>query len=240
MIDQSSRRPNPPASDLPAAEERAVTDTPDPVDVAARPRSWKRSLTLALLALCGLLGGVLIYNTLRNPANFFGTAYPPQLAAPPLSGIGQDGQPLALSDLRGQTVAVFFGFLNCPNICPTTLAALERVKQALPARQREQFATLLVSVDPKRDTVAKLREYVRYFSPSARGLVIPEPQLIQAAADWGVGYQYTEVKGPLDYQVNHTTGIYLVDQFGMRRVVWDYTQLNELDRMVSDVRKVMQ
>lgn len=206
---------------------------------STRPRSWQRSLTLALLAVCGLLGSVLAYNALRNPANFFGTAYPPQLAAPPLSGTGQDGQPLALGDLKGQTVAVFFGFLNCPNICPTTLAALERVRQALPARQREQFATLLVSVDPQRDTAAKLREYVRYFSSSARGLVIPEPQLTRAAADWGVGYQYSEVNGPREYQVSHTTGIYLVDASGMRRVVWDYTQLNELDRMVSDIRKVM-
>ncbi|GGO32985.1 SCO family protein [Deinococcus humi] len=216
-----------------------MTQFSEPVGPSAPSRSWKQSLTLAVLVLCGLLGGVLAYSKLRNPANFFGTSYPPQLAAPPLSGIGEDGQALALSDFRGQTVAVFFGFLNCPNICPTTLAALERVRQALPVRQREQFATLLVSVDPKRDTVAKVREYVRFFSPSAHGMVIPQPQLTQAAASWGVGYQYTEVKGPLDYQVNHTTGIYLVDQFGMRRVVWDYTQLNELDRMVSDIRKVM-
>lgn len=205
----------------------------------ARPRSWQRSLTLALLAVALLLSATLLYTRLRNPQSLLGTAYPPGTTAPPLAGIGDDGQPLSLSDFKGKTVAVFFGFLSCPNICPTTLAALERVRQSLPARQRDDFVSLLVTVDPKRDTPAEMGSYVRYFSPDARGLVIPQPQLRQMAAAWGIGFEYTNVKAPDQYDVNHTTGIYLVDPDGQRRVVWDYTQLNLTDRIASDVRTVM-
>ncbi|MFC6803650.1 SCO family protein [Deinococcus caeni] len=195
---------------------------------------------MALLALAALLSLTLLYSRLRNPQGLLGTAYPPGTVAPPLAGTGDDGRPLALADFRGKTVAVFFGFLNCPNICPTTLAALERVRQTLPERQRKEFVSLLVTVDPGRDTPAELRSYVRYFSPDARGLVIPKTPLRQAAAAWGVGFEYSNVKAPDRYDVNHTTGVYLVDKEGNRRVVWDYTQLNLTDRIASDVRTVMQ
>lgn len=216
--------------------------TPEPVtplEDHRPPRSWKKSATLALLAVSALLGSVLIYDRINNPLSFFGTAYDAVTPAPALIGIGEDGQPLALSDLNGKTVAVFFGFLNCPNFCPTTLAALERVRQTLPADQRANFLPLLVSVDPKRDTVDKLKEYVKYFNPQAKGMIIPEPQLTEAAKAWGVGYQYVDATG-LDYQVNHTTGTYLVDARGNRRLVWDYSQVtSDPARIAQDVLAVM-
>ena len=212
----------------------------EPTETTTAPRSWKKSATLALLAVSALLGSVLIYDRMTNPLSFFGTAYDRQSPAPALVGTGEDGQPLALSDLKGKTVAVFFGFLNCPNFCPTTLAALERVRQTLPKEQQADFVPLLVSVDPKRDTISKLNEYVKYFNPYARGMIIPEPQLTEAAKAWGVGYQYVDAKG-LDYQVNHTTGTYLVDADGNRRLVWDYSQVTtDTARVAQDVLAVME
>ncbi|MVN88920.1 redoxin domain-containing protein [Deinococcus sp. HMF7620] len=210
-----------------------------PASQAIRPRPWQRSLTLALLAVAALLSAALLYSRLRNPQGLLGTAYSPGTGAPPLEGTGDNGQPLALSDFKGKAVAVFFGFLNCPNICPTTLAALERVRQTLPENQRQELISLLVTVDPKRDTPAELRTYVRYFSANARGLVIPASQLRDAAAAWGVGFEYSNVTAPDRYDVNHTTGVYLVDREGQRRVVWDYTQLNLTDRIASDVQTVL-
>ncbi|GBF04600.1 electron transport protein SCO1/SenC [Deinococcus aerius] len=198
---------------------------------------WQ-SLLWALLAVTLLLGGAWAYARLKNPFPFYGTVYDAETTAPALTGTGEDGRPFALSGLKGQTVAVFFGFLHCPNICPTTLAALERVRQALPEADRANFRSVLVTLDPARDDVGKLREYVRFFSPSAKGVFIPEPQLADTAADWGVGYQKADVKG-LSYQINHTTGVYLIDREGRRRVVWDYTQLTKVDRVAADVREVM-
>lgn len=206
-----------------------------------KPRSWQQSATLALLAVSALLGSVLIYDRVNNPFSFFGTAYDANTPAPTLAGTGEDGQPLALSDLKGKTVAVFFGFLNCPDFCPTTLAALERVRQALPKEKQADFVPLLVSVDPKRDTVAGINEYVKFFNPQAKGMRIPEPQLTETAKAWGVGYQYTKSEGPREYEVSHTTGTYLVDKAGGLRLVWDYTQVNsDTQRIVKDVLAVMQ
>lgn len=213
--------------------------TVDPLTPSPAPRVWYRSLILALTVLAVLMGSLLLYTRFQNPHNFLGTAYPANTPAPALTGTGEDGQPLALSDLKGRTVAVFFGFLHCPNICPTTLASLERVRQTLPVAQREQFVSLLVSVDPNRDTPQKMREYVTYFSSNARGLVIPSQNLAAAAAAWGVGYQYAPVTASGDYDVGHTTGVYLIDPQGHRRVVWDYSQLNLTDRIGQDVRAVL-
>lgn len=211
-----------------------MTVSPAPVR-----RPWPWSLLLAVLAVGGLLLSALIYARLSNPQDVYGTAYPAGRVAPTLSGTGEDGRPLALGALKGNAVAVFFGFLHCPNICPTTLASLERVRQLLPAGQRDRFQTLLVSVDPARDTAREMREYVRFFSSSARGLVIPEPQLRETAAAWGVGYEYTDITGPQTYQVNHTTGVYLVDPQGQQRVVWDISQLTNTARIAADVRTVL-
>lgn len=205
---------------------------------AGRP-AWQ-SMLWALLAVTLLLGGVWAYARMKSPFPFYGTVFNVEEAAPALVGTGEDGRPFALSDLRGQAVAVFFGFLHCPNICPTTLASLERVRQALPEKDQANFRTVLVTLDPARDTVGKLREYVTYFSPSAKGVFIPEPGLAAAAAAWGVGYQKADIENELTYQINHTTGVYLIDREGRRRVVWDYTQLTRVDRVAADIREVMQ
>ncbi|GGM58365.1 hypothetical protein GCM10008956_37480 [Deinococcus arenae] len=213
---------------------------PVPVDHSPPRRPWTRSLALAATLVSAGLAGLLLYDRFTNPLALYGSVYPPGTPTPDLRGTGEDGRPLALSDLRGKTVAVFFGFLHCPNYCPTTLAALERVRQALPERDRAQFVTLLVSVDPKRDTPALMNEYVSYFSAGARGLILPEAALRAAAAGWGVGYQYVDVEGG-EYQVNHTTGTYLVDRTGARRVVWDYSQVTtNPQRVAQDVQAVME
>lgn len=212
---------------------------PAPAEHGPPRRPWTRSVALAATVVSAGLAGLLLYDRFTNPLALYGSVYPAGTPTPDLRGTGEHGQPLALSDLKGKTVAVFFGFLHCPNYCPTTLAALERVRQALPERQRAQFVTLLVSVDPKRDTPALMNAYVSYFSTSARGLIMPQAQLREAAAGWGVGYQYVDVKGG-DYQVNHTTGTYLVDRDGHRRVVWDYSQVTtNPQRVAQDVLAVM-
>jgi protein SCO1/2 len=189
----------------------------------ARHPVWQ-SLLRALL-----LGGVWACARLKSPFPFSGTVYDPQTTAPALTGTGEDGHPFA----------VFSGFLHCANICPTTLASLERVRQALPEAERANFRTVLVTLDPARDDVKKLREYVQFFSSSAKGVFIPEPELSDIAAAWGVGYQKANVKSETTYQISHTTGVYLIDREGRRRLVWDYTQLTNTDRVAADVQEVM-
>lgn len=204
---------------------------------AARP--WYVSALLAVVAVALLLGAAWLFARVRSPFPFYGTAYGGNTAAAAFSGTDQDGRPYAFLPGQGNTVtALFFGFTHCPNICPLTLAYLDKVKAALPPEQRERFQTVLVSVDPARDTPERLKEYVEFFG-KATGVRLPEPALAAVARDYGVGYQRVEVKGA-DYQMNHTTATYLIDSAGRLRVLWDYTQLPQVERVVADVRHVLE
>ncbi len=207
--------------------------------VACRRWGWPERLTLALLALAAALGLALLAGRFLTPYTPYGTTYDARPAAPALSGTDQDGRPFALASLRGKTVALFFGFTHCPNVCPLTLTYLERARQALPARERENFQIVLVSVDPARDTPAKLRDYVRFFGPGVTGVNVPEPGLKKVAADYAVWYTKTAVRSVSDYNVDHTSAVILVDRSGRRRLVWDSAQLPDLPKVEVDLRRVL-
>lgn len=215
--------------------------TPTPPETTLPPaRPWFVSALLALAAVTLLLLGAWGVARLKSPYPFYGTAYPAGTAAGVLGGTDHLNRPYALTpgQLNGKTTAVFFGFTHCPNICPLSLAYLDKVKRALTPAEREKFDVVMVSVDPERDTPARLKEYVTYFG-EATGVRIPEPKLSAVAREYGVGYQKAEVKGQ-EYQMNHTTATYLIDSAGQLRVLWDYTQLPQVERVVQDVRYVME
>lgn len=218
-----------------------MTELPATSEIQSDParRPWYVSALMAVAAVVLLLGAAWGFARLKSPFPFYGTAYNGNTVAAGFKGIDQDGQPYAfVPGQGGKVTALFFGFTHCPNICPLTLAYLDKVKEALPAAERDRFQTVLVSVDPTRDTPARLKEYVEYFG-KATGVRVPEAELRQVAQDYGVGYQRVEVKGA-DYQMNHTTATYLIDASGKLRVLWDYTQLPQVDRVVADVQQVLE
>lgn len=119
--------------------------------------------------------------------------------------------PLALSDLRGRAVIVYFGYTACPDVCPTTMASVAAAYQQLPEAARARATALLVSVDPARDEVGRLGEYVRWFDPAFLAGTRPEPEIGRIAADWGVRYRKVDLDGSaMGYAVDHTTDAYLV------------------------------
>jgi protein SCO1/2 len=219
-------------TELPASAELRSQSAPP-------RRPWYVSALLAVVAVALLLSAAWLFARVRSPYPFYGTAYNGNTVAAGFTGTDQDGQPYTFVPGQGNKVtALFFGFTHCPNICPLTLAYLDKVKAALPAEERQRFQTVLVSVDPARDTPERLKEYVEYFG-KATGVRVPEPGLSEVAREYGVGYQRVEVKGA-DYQINHTTATYLIDASGKLRVLWDYTQLPQVERVVADVRQVLE
>lgn len=213
------------------------TELPTP---PARP--WTVSALLAAGAVTLLLAGAWGVARLKSPYPFYGTAYPagPTAAASPISGTNHLGRPYTLTPGQGgKTTALFFGFTHCPNICPLSLAYLNKVRLALPPAKRRNFEVVMVSVDPARDTPARLREYVTYFG-QATGVNVPEPKLSAVAGRYGVSYQVVAAGEGAEYQINHTTATYLIDAGGRLRVLWDATQLSQVDRVVADVRHVME
>jgi protein SCO1/2 len=123
--------------------------------------------------------------------------------------------PLALSDLRGQVVVVYFGYTSCPDICPTTLQTMAAAFHALTEAEQAQAALLFVSVDPERDALDRLATYAEYFHPRFRA-GSESPELVRRmAADWGVQYRRAEAPGSaMAYTVDHTTQSFLVDREG--------------------------
>lgn len=133
----------------------------------------------------------------------------------------QDGQPFRLSDLRGKVALLFFGYTNCPDICPTTLAEFKRVK-ALLGDDAERVAFVFVSVDGVRDTPERLAAYVRAFDPQFIGLTGDDATLRPIARDFGVFYQRVNYESDINYLVDHTASTFVVDQQGRLRLVFPY------------------
>jgi protein SCO1/2 len=133
----------------------------------------------------------------------------------------QNGQPRSLADFKGKVVVVFFGYTQCPDVCPTTLTELAAVKQQLGA-DGAKVQSLFVSVDPERDTPALLKAYMANFGPDFVGLTGTPEQVKTAAQEFKIYYAKVPGKTPSSYTVDHTAGSYLFDKQGRVRVFTRY------------------
>lgn len=130
-----------------------------------------------------------------------------------------DGTPFNLRELRGQVVVLSFGYTSCPDVCPTTLANVSALMRSLGARSRE-VVPLFVSVDPRRDTPQRLREYLAWFHPAIIGLTGTEAQLRRIAKQYGTFFSYQGDTETDHYEVNHSGSLYLIDREGkLARIV---------------------
>jgi len=132
-----------------------------------------------------------------------------------------DGKPRSLADFKGKVLVVFFGYTQCPDVCPTTMAELAAVKKQLGA-DGDRVQGIFVSVDPERDTPAMLKAYMASFDPSFVGLVGTKEQAKQAAKDFKVFFSKVPGKTDSNYTVDHTAGSYLFDPQGRVRVFTRY------------------
>ena len=128
-----------------------------------------------------------------------------------------DDRPRQLADYRGKVVVLFFGYTQCPDICPTTMVDLRGVMQALGA-DADRVQVLFVTLDPERDTPALLRQYVPAFDPRFVGLRADEATTARTAKDFKVFYQRVEGSAPGSYTFDHTAGSYVFDPTGRIRL----------------------
>ncbi len=127
------------------------------------------------------------------------------------------GKPRSLADYRGKAVVIFFGYTQCPDVCPTTLAALaDAMKQLGPEAARVQV--LFVTVDPERDTPELLAQYVPAFDPRFVGLRGDAAATERVAKEFKVIYQKQPGSTPETYTVDHSTGTYIFDPQGRLRL----------------------
>ncbi|MFD1710045.1 SCO family protein [Ottowia sp. GY511] len=133
-----------------------------------------------------------------------------------------DGKPRTLADFKGKVVVLFFGFTQCPDVCPTTMTELAQVKQSLGA-DGDKVQGLFVSIDPERDTPAVLKEYMRNFDPTFLGLYAGSPEKLAALAkDFKVYYKKVDGKTPTSYTMDHTAASFIYDPQGRLRLYARY------------------
>ena len=148
-----------------------------------------------------------------------------------------NGKVRAIRDFAGKVVVVFFGFTQCPDVCPTTMAELAGIKKSLGA-DGDKLQAIFISVDPERDTPELLKAYMANFDPSFLALRPTLEQLPQLAKDFKTYYKKVEGKTPGSYSMDHTAGSYVYDTKGRVRL---YTRYGSgADGLTSDVRLLLQ
>jgi protein SCO1/2 len=129
-----------------------------------------------------------------------------------------DGATVHGKNFRGKVVLLYFGYTHCPDVCPTTLALLSRAVAAL-GTSAEQVRILFVSVDPARDTVAQLKTYAAAFGPQVVGLYGDQDALQALTRRYRVSYGYGKPDTRGNYEVSHSSAIYVFDQQGEIRLL---------------------
>ncbi|HTY99383.1 MAG TPA: SCO family protein [Rhodocyclaceae bacterium] len=132
------------------------------------------------------------------------------------------GGTLGNADLAGHWTLLDFGYTFCPDICPTTLAALKDVKARLVATGIAPPRVIFVSVDPARDTPERLNDYVRFFDPDFLGATGDDAALAPLAQNLGVHYQRLDERDKQHYTVDHSAAVYLIDPRGRLRATFSW------------------
>jgi protein SCO1/2 len=122
-----------------------------------------------------------------------------------------EGRPRSLADFRGKVTVIFFGYAQCPDVCPTTLAELAEARRAL-GRAGQDVQGVFVTVDPERDTPEMLKAYVASFDPSFVALRGSPEQTREAAKAFKIFYARVPGKTEGSYTVDHTAGAYILDR----------------------------
>jgi protein SCO1/2 len=188
-------------------------------------------LAMAGLAACDKPGPADAPKVSFTGIDITGAEYGRQLALPDASG-----QPRTLADFKGKVSVVFFGYTQCPDVCPTTMAELAQIKRSLGA-DGERVQGIFVTIDPARDTPQILKAYTANFDPSFIALRGSAEQTAAAAREFKVFYAKVQGKTEGSYTMDHTAGSYVIDPQGRLRLFERYG--TPADALASDLRHLL-
>lgn len=148
------------------------------------------------------------------------------------------GQPVTAKDYAGKITLLYFGFTHCGDVCPETLATLAAATRRLGA-DADRVRVLFVSVDPKRDTAKVLRRFTAHFSPQTVGLSGDDAQLQALSKRYRVSYSYGKPDAAGDYEVFHSSAIFVFDGRGRIRLLTDQQEgaaniADDLKRLIAE------
>jgi len=181
---------------------------------------------IGILAILILAAGVLIAT--RKPT-LHGVVISPAAPATEINLTDSNGQPFSLSSQRGKVVLLYFGYTNCPDDCPATMAKL-KLTMGLLGNLAQNVQVLMVTTDPTHDTAAQMKKWMTGFYPTFLGLMGTTDQLQQAYTAYGV-----TVENGGD---THTTYLYVIDPKGNLRQTFDGPSMDPQD-VADDVQTLM-
>ena len=166
----------------------------------------------SLVGLLGLMGGCSQDKPAFKGVDITGADY-----AQGWTLSDQDGQVRTLKDFAGKAVVVFFGFTQCPDVCPTALQEIAQAKQLLGA-DGARLQGIFITVDPERDTPELLKAYVANFGADFVALRPTPEQLPKVTKDFKIYYKKVEGKTPTSYTMDHSAGSFTFDPQGRVRL----------------------
>ncbi|MCG8433850.1 MAG: SCO family protein [Gammaproteobacteria bacterium] len=162
-----------------------------------------------------------------------GTLFERPRPLPDFTLIDYDGQEFGKSKFQGAWTLVFYGFTNCPDVCPTTLATISRTIKLLNDAQASTLPEVLfISVDPMRDKPEKIKAYTKYFHENFKGATGDTANLLQIAQAMSVAYNYVPVDDGRDYTVDHSSTILLINPRAELTAV--FTAPHKADSLAKD------
>jgi len=189
---------------------------------------WLRSVLIVLLFFISACDAPKLPSPFH--ANDVGSKY----AGADFKLTDHNGTPRTLADFRGKVVVIFFGYVHCPDVCPTTMADLAQAMRGL-GKQANRVQVLFVTVDPERDTPELLAQYVPAFDAEFLGLYGDKKATEQAAQAFDVSYQKQITRS--GYNVDHSSGTFMVDTAGRVRLLAPFAQRAEW--LEQDIRLLL-
>jgi protein SCO1 len=147
-----------------------------------------------------------------------------------------NGQARTLADFKGKVVVIFFGYTQCPDVCPTSLSELAQAKQLLGA-DGDKLQGLFVSVDPERDTPEIMKAYMASFDPGFLALYAAPNALPELTKSFRIYYKKVDGKTPTSYTMDHSAGSYVYDTQGRVRLYTRYG--GGAQALADDVKKLL-
>jgi protein SCO1/2 len=189
-----------------------------------------------LIVLAALFGGCARHE-------YTGLVFDDPQPALEIIGTDYDGAPFLLSDYRGKLSLIFFGYTYCPDICPMTLANVSQAYKELEAESSdlvEDLNIVFITIDPERDTPARMAEYVPLFNPRFHGVYVPQDELGAVKSAYGVYAEKSDLpegQTEAEYLMDHTAGVYVVDRQGNLRALFKHDIPSPA--LVSDLKALL-
>lgn len=181
-----------------------------------------------LLVGVGIFAGLLVLTAfiyLTSKPNFRGAVITPPWSPPGINLTDHNGKPFRSTDQRGKVVLLYFGYVNCPDECPLTMAHLKLARERLGDRAKD-VQVVMVSTDPVRDTPQALKDFMEHFDPSFLGLTGTPTELQKVWKDYGVTVE--------EGGETHSTYLYVIDPAGnVRETFLPDTEPNDIAGDVS-------